>query len=173
MCQEREGEHGGPPHRHGFHGGTPPEPGFHCGPPPWFGFRFEHGFDHHHFKHRFFHQMQKMWAPFVPYDLEETNIEYIITMPLPGFDISEIDVSVKENSIYVEAQKPEAPETPTEPQPRKLWSLGDFLWNRSHMAVKIALPETIDPDSVKAKLAKGILTITVEKIPGTKVPVGT
>ena len=150
----------------------------HCGPPPGFGFPFDHHprcdpeFDHHP-RHHFFHKMQRMFSSFVLYDLEETSTEYIVTMPLPGFDLNEIDVSVKENSIYVEAQKPEASEAPKEPQPRKLWSWGDLLWNRSHMAVKIAMPETINPDSVKAKLAKGILTITVEKIPGTKVPIET
>jgi len=144
----------------------------HCGPPPGFGFHFDHEFGHH-FKHHFFDRMQRMCSPFVLYDLEETDREYTVTMPLPGFDINEIEVSVKENSIYVEAQKPEASEAPKEPQPRKLWSWGDLLWNKSHMAVKIAIPETINPDSIKAKLAKGILTITVEKIPGTKVPIET
>lgn len=148
----------------------PPRGAGHCGPPPWFGFQNNPEFEHHP-RHHFFHKMQRMFSSFVLYDLEETSTEYIVTMPLPGFDISEIDVSVKENAIYVEAQKAETPEATKEPQPRKLRSWGDLLWNRSNMSVKIALPDSINPDSVKAKLAKGILTVTVEKIPGTKVPV--
>jgi HSP20 family protein len=158
MCDPRMGDHHGPSHMRGHCGPLPP--------PPWFGPKFDHH-DHHHM----FHRMRNMWATFVPYDLEETHSEYILSMALPGFDISEIDVSVKENTILVEAQKPEAPEAPKEPQTRKVWSFGAFLWKRSNVTTKIALPETIKPDSVKAKLAKGILSITVEKIPGTKVPI--
>ncbi|MDD1778055.1 MAG: Hsp20/alpha crystallin family protein [Candidatus Helarchaeota archaeon] len=171
MCDPRMGDHCRPPWMEGHHHHGPPGMGGHCGPspppPPWFGPKF----DHH--RHHMFHQMRQMWGAFVPYELEESHTEYIITMPLPGFDLNEIDVSVKENTILVEAQKPEAPEAPKEPQNRKIWSFGAFLWKRSNIATKIALPEKIKPDSVKAKLAKGILTITVEKIPGTKVPIET
>ncbi len=168
MCEPHKGGHCGPPPWFGpkfDHHAFEPRMGGHHGPPPWVGPKFDH-----HVFHRMRHMMR---AAFVPYELEESHTEYIITMPLPGFDINEIAVSIKENNILVEAQKPEAPEAPKEPQPRIIWSWGAFLWKRSSAAVKIALPEQIKPDSVKAKLAKGILTITVEKIPGTKVPIET
>lgn len=165
MCDPRMGGHCRPPWMEGHHHG-PPHMGGPCGPspppPPWFGPKFGH---------HMFHRMRHMWAEFVPYELEESQTEYILTMPLPGFDINEIAVSVKDNTILVEAQKPEAPEALKEPKTRKVWSCGALLWNRSSVTTKIELPDDIKPDSVKAKLAKGILTITVEKIPGTKVPI--
>lgn len=151
MCNIRTAGHGDPHHCGPRHGGS------HHGRPHHFGPPFGLGF---------FHRMKHRWQNFMPYTLEETDSEYIIKMPLPGFAVKDVDCSVKENFIYIEAQKPEEEK---ESQPRIVRSMGEFLWNRPHIAVKVYIDEKIKPDTVKAKLAKGILIISVEKIPGTKV----
>ncbi len=117
-----------------------------------------------------FHGMKHRWRTFMPYSLVESDKEFIVTMPLPGFDIKDLEVSVKETFLYIEAKKPEA-EDNAGTKPYKIRSLGEFLWNRPHVAVKVRIGEKIRPETVKAKLAKGILTITIEKVPGTKVDV--
>ncbi len=117
----------------------------------------------------FFHKMKHRWRTFMPYDLEETDSEYIVTMPLPGFDVENVEVSVKANHIYIDAKKPEA--ELEKKAPHKFPAFGKFLWNRPHIAIKVYIDEEIKPETVKAKLAKGLLTVTVEKIPGKKVNV--
>lgn len=158
MCNMRESGHGGRRHGGPHHGGP-----HHCGP------------GHHGPMHfgppmgrKFFHKMRHKWKYFMPHSLEETKTEYIIKILLPGFDVEQVDVSVKENLIFVEAKKPEAEETEGV---RVVRGRGKFLWNKPHVAVKIFIDEKIKPETVKAKLAKGILTITVEKVPGTNVEV--
>lgn len=108
---------------------------------------------------------------FVPYDLDETNDEYILTVPMPGFDAKEIDVSVKGNAILVEAtRKEEDKKEETETNDKKrLVSMGDFLWNRPR--VEVPLDDEVDADNISAKLDRGILTVRLAKKPRAKIPV--
>lgn len=135
-------------------------PGGHHGPKFWKGpgfFPFPHPGGIHRMKHH--------WRTFMPYDIDETATQYIITMPLPGFDAKDLDVSVKGNYLYIDAKKPETEVTDTKPRKHRRF------WNRPHISVKIYIDEEIKPESVKAILSKGLLTITVEKVPGTKVDI--
>ncbi|TFG04634.1 MAG: Hsp20/alpha crystallin family protein [Promethearchaeota archaeon] len=114
-----------------------------------------------------FHLMRHKWRHFMPYALDETRTEYIVTMPLPGFDAENVEVSVKGNHLFIEAKKPRS-ETEAD-KPRRVHSIGRHLWNKRHVAVKVFIDEEIKPETVKAKLAKGLLTVTIEKVPGQKI----
>ena len=108
----------------------------------------------------------------VPYDLDETNDEYILTIPMPGFDTKEIDVSVKGNAILVEGNRKEEDvkeETTGSNEKKRLVSMGNFLWNKPR--VEIPLDDEIDPDNISAKLDRGILTVRLVKKPRAKIPV--
>ena len=105
----------------------------------------------------------------MPYDLAETDEEYIVTMALPGYEVKDIEVSVKGSSILIEANKEIKKEEDS--KVRKVVSMGEYLWNRPHLSVKIPVDNEIDPEHVKAKLSKGILIITFKKIPGKKVDI--
>ena len=76
---------------------------------------FIHGMPH---MEKFMHQMQY----FMPYDLEETELEYKLTMPLPGFAPDSIDVSISGRTITVEATPPEKSDEPKDAQPSKNFS---------------------------------------------------
>jgi HSP20 family molecular chaperone IbpA len=121
-----------------------------------------------------FQGMWKQWENFMPYELEEGKDEYIVTMPMPGFDAKDLEVSVKGETILIEAKKTEnissEPSKETE-STKKIISMGRFLWDRPYIKVTIPVHEEIDPEQVKAKLLKGILTIRFKKIPSTKIEV--
>lgn len=119
-----------------------------------------------------FSNLKDFWPhSFVPYDLAEINDEYILAVPLPGFDKEEIDVSVKGNTILVEGNRKET-ETNNETESgevRQLVSMGTFLWK--HPRVEVPLDDEIDPDNISAKLDRGILTVRLTKKPRAKIPV--
>jgi HSP20 family protein len=105
---------------------------------------------------------------FMPYTLEATDTEYIITMLLPGYDVKNVTVSVKDNNILIEARKePQAEEK----KPRKIRSVGGFLWRRPHVETLIPVREAVDATTVKAKLSRGLLTVTFAKGERTKIGV--
>jgi len=111
-----------------------------------------------------------------PYDLAETDDEYILTMPLPGYYAKDISVSVKGSDVLVEAErkaeatKEEAP-TQSESKPRPIISMGEYTWNRPRIETRIPVKDEIDAENVKARLDRGILTVRFKKKPAAKIAV--
>ncbi len=115
------------------------------------------------------HMWKSQWENWMPYDLEESDTEYIVTVPLPSYDVKNIEVSVKDKSILIEARK-ELEKKEEKEKTRKIVGF-DFLWNRPHLVIEIPVKNAIETDNVKAKLSKGILKIRFKKIPGKKIDV--
>jgi HSP20 family molecular chaperone IbpA len=126
----------------------------------------------------------KLWevlARWMPYDLAETDDEYIATVALPGFDADEIDVFVKDKTISIEAKRKAVEGEGTEergtdtppntPEVHKIVSMGEIFWGRPEITVEIPVDNPIVPDKVKAKLKKGLLEVRFQKVPGTKIKV--
>lgn len=123
-----------------------------CGPHDWSGM-FHH------------------YAPFMPYDLEETDAEYLITMPLPGFQADAVHISMTARTIYIEATPPEENNNQEgENEPKKVISMGKYLWNRK-IRVEIPVNEEIEEENVKAKLNNGLLKVRFRKKPKKTVKV--
>ena len=116
---------------------------------------------------QYMHKMQK----FMPYDLEEEENSYFVTMPLPGYESKEIEVSVRGSDILIEARhEKEKTDTPEEKSTRKAVSMGRYLWNRP-IKVRIPVEIEIDPEKVKARLKRGLLKVEFPKLPKKSVPV--
>ncbi len=111
------------------------------------------------------------WRHFMPYTLKASETEYLITMPLPGYDSTEVEVSVKGRSVLIEARKERKKPGDRGNGYRKIRSVGDFLWRKRHVRVLVPVHEKIEPETVKAKLSKGLLKVTFKRTPGTKVDV--
>ena len=117
----------------------------------------------------------------MPYDLSETETEYIATVALPGFDADEINVYVKDKTISIEAKRKAtksegaeekgAEKPPSSPEVHKIVAMGEFFWGRPEITVEIPVDNPIVPDKVKAKLKKGLLEVRFQKVPGTKIKV--
>ncbi|MFX0099801.1 MAG: Hsp20/alpha crystallin family protein [Candidatus Hodarchaeota archaeon] len=144
--------------------GTPPPVGkgfaFDCGP-HFFGPRLGN----------LIHHIAKEWKQFWPHDLAATDDQYILTMPLPGWEVKDVEVSIKGNNILVETLRPETEKVQDgDDKSLKFLPLTKF-WNRPNVHVTVPVEEEIDPESVKAKLARGILEIRFNKKPGKKIDV--
>lgn len=115
--------------------------------------------------HPQFANMLRQYGQFMPYDLEETENEYVITMPLPGFSAENIDVSISGKNISIEANPPKK-ETPPEGTslPKKIVSMSEFVWNRP-IRVDVPVNEEIEGEEVKAHLKNGLLSVKFHKKP--------
>jgi HSP20 family molecular chaperone IbpA len=116
------------------------------------------------------------WRYFMPYELQETKAEYIVIMPLPGFESKEISISIRGAHVLIEAERitGEKPDenSPTDAEPPEvIISWGRPLWDRKKIEVTVPLKEEVDPEKVKAKITRGILSIHFQKKPKTKIPV--
>ena len=145
------------PHGHHPHKGRP---GMHfvggsCGPK---------------FDPNFMHMMMSKWQNYMPYDLEETKNEYIVTMPLPGLEVKDIEVSVRGSEILIEAKREQKPIEEGVEQPVKLEKQASWILNRP-ISVKIEVQSAIDPEKVKARLKLGVLTASFTKLPKTTIDI--
>ena len=133
-----------------------------------------HGYHHYqrcgNFNPQMVHHYLSKYQGFMPYDLEEEDTSYFVTMPLPGFETKEIEVSVSGSDILIEARHEKSPESSEEKPPRKIVSMGHYLWDRP-IKVKIPVDEEIDPEKVKARLKRGLLKVEFPKLPKKTVPV--
>lgn len=117
-----------------------------------------------------FHHWMTSMRSFMPYDLQETNQQYIVEMPLPGYESKNIEVSVRGTQIAIDASYDgESPQFEGK-NPQDFMRMGAFFWKRP-IHVKIDVAEEIDPAKVKARLNRGILHIEFEKIPMQSIPI--
>lgn len=86
---------------------------------------------------------------------EETD-GYRVVALAPGVDPASFEVTVKNNLLTVAGEKPPTEAISTEEYHRSERAVGRFV--RS-----LELPSPVDPDTVKATYANGLLTIRLEK----------
>jgi HSP20 family protein len=94
-------------------------------------------------------------------NLSEDKNSYYVRAELPGVKGDELDIQVTANNLAISGQRKIAEEGESARYHRKEREAGSF----SRM---IGLPGDINPDKVDAKLANGILTITVAKAEAAK-----
>ncbi|HZZ44147.1 MAG TPA: Hsp20/alpha crystallin family protein [Tepidisphaeraceae bacterium] len=98
-------------------------------------------------------------------DARENGEQLIVEAELPGFKKDEVDITLENQVLTIRAQKKVVP--PVAGQP----SGGAYLLRErrySRVQRSFNLPDTIDDQSVNAKLEDGVLTITLNKRPETK-----
>ncbi len=95
------------------------------------------------------------WAPLV--DVIEQTDCFILRIELPGMDASQIDVRVKERVVTISGEKiSDRPEVSPGQYLRAERTFGKF-------SRKMELPADVDPDSVTASFAKGVLVVRLTK----------
>lgn len=102
-------------------------------------------------------------------DVRENGDHLLVEAELPGFKKDEIDITLENQTLTVTAQrKPEQPAAQSE-EGKQLQS-AYLLRERRHTRFQrsFTLPDTIDDQTVSAKLEDGILTLTLNKRPETK-----
>ncbi len=91
-------------------------------------------------------------------DIEERNDAYVVQAELPGVATENIHVNVEKNVLTIQAERQEQTETNNEEQGFRHVERVRGTFRRS-----FTLPETVDPDQIDAKLADGVLTVTLPK----------
>jgi len=89
-------------------------------------------------------------------DVTETDKEIEISAELPGLEEKDVQINLSNNVLSIKGEKKAEKERKEK----------DFrMVERSYGAFErtIELPEGVNPDSIKATIAKGVLTVTVPK----------
>jgi HSP20 family protein len=94
-----------------------------------------------------------------PVDIDEDDHHVYVTAELPGFSRDEIDVSLEAGVLTVSAERKVEPTERTK-------HLSERRFTRVQRS--FALPQSVDEESVDAKLSGGVLEITLNKRPETQ-----
>lgn len=89
-------------------------------------------------------------------DVTETDKEIEITAELPGLEDKDVQINVSDNLLTIRGEKKAEKEEQDKNYRLIERSYGSF--ERT-----IALPEGVNPDAIKANIAKGVLKVTVPK----------
>ncbi|MFW0072585.1 MAG: Hsp20/alpha crystallin family protein [Coxiella-like endosymbiont] len=94
------------------------------------------------------------WSPSI--DIKDKGSHYLICADVPGVDPKEIEVSMENNVLTIKGEKETKAEEKDENYLRVERTKGSFMrW--------FSLPESVDPEHIKAKSKYGVLEITVPK----------
>jgi len=113
-------------------------------------------------RRRWEYLMRRFWEPLeletgtFPVDISETEEELVVRANLPGFDKTEVNVSVTENSVDIAAQHKEKKVRKDERfymAERKVGTLRRF----------VTLPVPVDYRKARAEMKNGVLTIRLPK----------
>ena len=94
------------------------------------------------------------WAPAV--DILENENDLVLKADVPEVDMKDIDIQIENGTLTLKGQRKFEEEKKGTGYHRIERSYGSF-------ARSFALPETVDPENVKAEYRNGVLTITLGK----------
>ncbi len=115
------------------------------------------------FSIRPFDLLPAMWGNggegFIPrVDVSETEKEYVLTAELPGMDEKDIDIAISNNVLTIKGEKREEHEEKDRNYYYMERSFGSFCR-------EFPLPSEVDEDKIEATFKKGVLTVTLPKLP--------
>ncbi len=96
-----------------------------------------------------------------PVDVYETDSEVVVKAELPGVKKEDIDVTIKENTVSIRAEKREEREEKTE----NVHRVERFYGRLERL---IPLPADVKPDKAKAEYRDGVLELRIPKQKVTK-----
>jgi HSP20 family protein len=97
------------------------------------------------------------WAPAI--DIKDEKDHYLITADIPGVDPKNIEVTMNNGVLTIRGERETETEEKKENYVRTERSKGIFYRH-------FTLPESVEPDKIKAKSKLGVLEITIPKAKG-------
>ena len=91
-------------------------------------------------------------------DMKETDKEYVVKADIPGYDKDDINISISDGALTIEAAKDEENEVKEGRYIRRERTSGK-------MVRTIMLDDSMDHEKISAALDNGVLTITIPKVP--------
>ncbi|AUX10641.1 hsp20-type chaperone [Halalkaliarchaeum desulfuricum] len=98
----------------------------------------------------------------VKVDLAEHDEELVVTADLPGYEKDDIEVTVQERTLTIEADREEETEREDEGDDGPRYHRRER--SRTAVSRRIRLPVEVDRADAKARYANGVLTITLPKL---------
>lgn len=95
----------------------------------------------------------------VAVDVADTGEEYVVTADLAGYETDDIDLTLSDGTLRLEANRTEDEE----------YEEGRYVRReRTDRSVsrRIRLPEPVENDEVSASYSNGVLTVTLPKVSG-------
>lgn len=96
-------------------------------------------------------------------DLVEKDDSYEVTAELPGMEVNDIEVKLVNGGLTIKGEKQEEKE-----EKEKNYYLHERRFGSFER--RFAVPEGVDPDKIQAKFDKGVLTVTLPKMPEASKP---
>ena len=112
------------------------------------------------FTNRFFDFNNRAYS--IPFDLKENNDEYVVELDLPGFDKSEISVTVDNNILVVSAER----EAQEEEENTYNMLHRERLAQKYQQKIKFRRP--IDTSKASVEYNDGVLTVKLPKTEESK-----
>ncbi|MFP8953280.1 Hsp20/alpha crystallin family protein [Natrialbaceae archaeon A-arb3/5] len=97
----------------------------------------------------------------VPVDVADTDEEYVVTADLPGYETDDIDLTLSDGSLRLEANREHEVE----------YTEGQYLRRertRKTASRRVRLPEPVEEESVSAGYENGVLTVRLPKVSGSE-----
>jgi HSP20 family protein len=94
------------------------------------------------------------WAP--PVDIIETENELVLKADIPDVDLKDIDIQIEQGTLTLKGERKFEKADKDQGYHRVERAYGQFVRCFS-------LPDTVDPDKVRADYRKGVLTVTLPK----------
>lgn len=101
------------------------------------------------------------WMPAV--EVSENNDAVIMTAELPGLEEKNLKINIENNVLSISGEKEQ--ET-TDGPPAKAYYVSERYYGAFQRS--FTLPRTVDVEHVKAVFEKGVLTVTLPKLPQAK-----
>ncbi len=95
----------------------------------------------------------------VPVDVRETDAEFVVTVDLPGYDADDIDLTVTDRQLRIDAER----ETDVEIEEDDEVRVVRRERSRTSVSRSVRLPEPVDEEGVEASLDGGVLTVTLPR----------
>jgi len=92
----------------------------------------------------------------VPVEMSESADSYTIRAEVPGFDAKHLSIQADPNSIYIRGKNEQKEE-------RKGGEVKYSELSATELCRRIALPSSINPEKISARLVSGVLEITLPK----------
>lgn len=99
-------------------------------------------------------QGSRPWTPGV--DIYETENELVLKVDVPGVNQKDIDIRLENGTLTIKGERQFENKSEGQGYHRIERSYGSF-------ARSFALPETVDPDKIRAEYKDGVLTVLVGK----------
>ncbi|CAA6604374.1 Heat shock protein HSP20 (modular protein) [Rhodospirillaceae bacterium LM-1] len=104
--------------------------------------------------------MERSLAALPKMDVAKTETGFEVTMDLPGMDEADVKLTLKDGLLTIEGEKKsEAQEKGKDKEYHRV--------ERHHETVmrSLRLPETVDADKITARMEKGVMTVSLPKLP--------